>query len=499
LLAGVLTPLAFAPFDLSPLAWLAPVLLFRLWLDADRRRAFSSGWWFGVGLLGTGVSWVQVSIDQFGNVGFFLAALITLAFVLGVAVFYGFAGWLCARLRGSGNGWVLLFPAVWVLSEWLKGWVLTGFPWLSLGYSQLGWPLAGYAPLLGVYGVSLVVVGTSAGLLMAWRESGAPRIAALGAVAVVWCLGAVLAQQQWTRPTGEPFVVSIVQGNVAQELKWRPEKLLPTLETYLEMTREHWGSDLIIWPETAVPALYHQVERSFLAPLDEEAGEHGALLLLGIPFFEKETREFFNSMVVLGGEPRSRYDKRHLVPFGEFLPLETLLRPVLDWLVIPMSNFTPGSSRRPSISIGPYLASISICYEDAFGEEVIQALPEAAFLVNASNDAWFGDSLAPHQHLQIARMRALETGRMMLRATNTGISAIIDEKGRLVEQAPAFERTVLSGTVQPMVGATPYVRIGNSGVLGLVLAGLLIGLVPSLKRRLAGAVKSSPRDPGRSR
>ena len=488
--AGVFTLGAFAPFSFWPLAVIGPGLLMLLWLSASSSRAFVEGWAFGLGLLGFGVFWMHISIDQFGNVGTVLAMLITLAFIAAMALYYGAAGWLAVRLAGGeARIWfrLLLICAIWPLSEWLRGWVLTGFPWLALGYSQLDSPLSGWALLLGVYGVSWAVVLTAAGLVLLLLGPRRHRILALVGLATLWGVAALLVERQWTQPLAAPIRVSIIQGNVAQEEKWKRENLLPTLQLYFALTQQHWDSDLIIWPETAVPALAHRVEESFLQPLAREARERGTALLIGIPFWQQQGDRYYNTMLSLGAE-REVYRKRHLVPFGEFMPFKFLLEPLIDWLQIPMSDFTAGDAERPLLEVAGYPAGISICYEDAFGEEVIQALPDAAFLVNASNDAWFGDSLAPHQHLEIARMRALETGRYLLRATNTGISALIGPGGDILARSPAFEQHVLSGAVTPMGGATPYARFGNWPLVLLSATPLLFSLALAVagKHRVAG-------------
>jgi len=354
--------------------------------------------------------------------------------------------------------------------------VLTGFPWLALGYSQIGWPLDGLAPVLGVYGVSWGVALSAGALVLTAELSGRRRFYPLLGAAVLWLAAWAVGTLTWTQPAGEPLRVSLVQGNVPQELKWQPKQLLRTLELYLTLTDAHWDSDLIVWPETAVPTLAHRVEASFLAPLAERAREHDSEILLGIPVLDPQTDLYYNAMLTLGGE-RASYYKRHLVPFGEFLPLKGLLGPVLDWLKIPMSDFSSGDGgNKPLVPLLGYQVGVSICYEDAFGEEVVEALPEAAFLVNASNDAWFGDSLAPHQHLQMARMRSRETGRYLLRSTNTGISALIGPRGELLGRSPAFAEDVLSGEILPLQGMTPYARLGNAGIVLLVLGMLGAGL-----------------------
>jgi len=484
--AGALTVLAFAPFGLSPLGLIGPAVLFWLWLGRSPGRAFRLGWLYGIGLMGFGVSWVRISIAQFGGVEPWLAITIAAGFALLMALYYGLVGWLGVRLAGAHrtHALLLIFPGLWVLGEWLRGWVLTGFPWLALGYSQIDAPLGGFAPWLGVYGSSLGAA-LSAGLL-AWMVTPAcgQRYAATAGLAVLWVVGVLVGRVDWTQPAGEPFRASLLQGNVEQRLKWRPDELRPTLELYVTLTDEARASRLIVWPETAIPALAHLVEDILLKPLEEEARAEGRDLLIGAPV-EEDSERYYNAMLALGASGRDAYYKRHLVPFGEFMPLKPVLGPVLDFLQIPMSDFSAGSPKEaPLLTAAGYPAGISICYEDAFAEEVREALPQAAFLVNASNDAWFGDSLAPYQHLEIARMRAKETQRYLLRATNTGISAVIAPSGEIAAKTGLFERAVLTAEIQPLAGSTPYVLLGNTAPVGLAL--FLAGLGVALGRHARG-------------
>lgn len=475
LTVGGIATLAFAPFGFFPLAVLTLAVLFFLWRHSSPRRALWRGWLFGVGFMGTGASWIHISIDKFGGVGLPLAVAITVLFVVVLAIFPALAGWAANRFFPHG-GWrklVLVYPTSWLLLEWLRGWFLGGFPWLQMGYSQIESPLSGLAPLLGVLGISWVVA-LSAGLLAYGACTPRRWLYAVTAIALLWGASWLGGRFDWTQPAGEPMQVSLVQGNVAQEIKWLSGQRQPTLELYLSLTQAHWDSDLIIWPETAIPAFYHQVKNGFLKRLGQEARTQETDLLIGIAVWDARSSAYYNSMVTVGAH-QDIYHKRHLVPFGEYLPLKRLLAGILNFLQIPMSDFSPGEAEQAPLQAAGYKIGISICYEDAFGAEVITALPAAHLLVNASNDAWFGDSLAPHQHLEIARMRALETGRYLLRATNTGISAIIGPAGDIVARAPQFKTHVLTATVVPMTGTTPYVRTGNLAVVSAAM--LLLGLL----------------------
>jgi apolipoprotein N-acyltransferase len=490
LAAGALLPLAFAPFNLYPLAVLCPALLFAAWRGAEPRRALLRGYLFGLAQFGLGVNWVYVSMHDFGGVGAALSVLLTALLVAVLAVFPALAGWLSVRLAQRAGGaalilpLVLIFPAAWTVLEWVRGWFLTGFPWLNLGYSQIDAPLAGLAPLLGVYGVSLAAA-TSGALLLAAFERRRNRFALIcaGAFAALWLAAWSAGTVEWTQPEGRPLRVSLVQGNISQDLKWQPGMLEPTVELYQGLSRAHWGSDLIVWPETAMPMYYLQA-LPYLDALGDEAQRHGSELLVGLIYMDTRSDDYYNSMVSVGGAQGGHqvYHKHHLVPFTEYLPLKEVFGGIVDFMGVPMSDFSAGAAVQPPFAVAGQQVGMSICYEDAFGEEMIRMLPRATLLVNVSNDAWFGRSVAPRQHLQIARMRALETGRPLLRATNTGVSALIGYRGELLATSPQFKVDVLSGEVQPRQGATPYVRAGNAVFLLLAGAMLLVGTLLARRR-----------------
>jgi apolipoprotein N-acyltransferase len=483
-LVGCLLPFAFAPVNIIPLAIISPGILFWLWLCATPGRSFILGYWFGLGFFGVGVSWVAISFYRFGGMGITLSTLATLLFVLFLALFPAILGWLGRRYlnRLPDAWWLLLFlPAAWVFFEWVRGWIFTGFPWLNLGYSQTDSPLSGLAPVLGVYGISWVVAFTAGVLVWVVQQKGRIRIITVVGVFLLWLTAGLLTTVEWTSERGKPLTTSLIQGNIPQNLKWRPEQRRATIDLYTRLSREHWNSDLIIWPETALPVFYHQA-KSYLQGLAQEAKTHGgAAFLIGLPVADSEdTAKYYNGVVVVGGEEEKTpqfYFKTHLVPFGEYVPLKSLLGGLLDILKVPMADFSRGKENQQPLSVDGQQVGVFICYEDAFGEEVIRDLPEASLLVNVSNDAWFGDSLAPHQHLQMGRMRAMETARPLLSATNNGISALIDYDGRVIKTAPQFKVSVLNGEIQPRQGATPYVLMGNWPVIsGICLALLVSGL-----------------------
>lgn len=486
-LLGAFTVLGFAPFYFYFIPVLALAALFHQWLHAgSKRAAIAIGFAFGLGLFGVGASWVYVSMHDYGMMPMPLAALATLLFCGFLALFPALAGWLQASIKAKPCWRLLLaMPASFVLYEWTLGWIFTGFPWLTVGYTQApASPLAGYAPLLGVYGVSLLLA-FSAGLVAlaygAWRRVTGRAWLALSSLLALWLAGAGLQTVAWTQPSGAPISVSLLQGNIAQDLKWREDRLQNTLYTYREMVLSS-KSQLIVLPETAIPLFYDNVPPDYLELFAQHARKNGGDIILGLPERDFVKQAYYNSVLSLGTAPTQFYRKQHLVPFGEFVPLKPIFGGIIDAMQIPLTDFARGLPTQQPLAVAGQQVAMNICYEDVFGEEIIRQLPQATLLVNVSNDAWFGDSIAPRQHLQISQMRALESGRTMLRATNTGVTAILNEKGRVVKQAQVFHAAVLHGQAQGMSGATPYVRWGNAPFL-LLLGGLLL-LAVALRQRM---------------
>ena len=479
-LLGALAVAGYAPLALFPLPLLTLAALMLLWLRAPTpREAALLGWWYGLALFLTGVSWVYVSLHTFGAMPAPVAGLVTLLFCAFLALFPAAVGYLTRRPSLGANGRLLLVaPAAWTLFEALRGVIFTGFPWLELGYAQIpASPLAGYAPVLGIAGVTLASALTAGALVVALI---AKSRAALVSLVVVWATGYGLQQVRWTEPVGEPLTVSLLQGNIAQDLKWRPEIAARTLATYLELVRGAEGR-LIVLPETALPLFLEDVPREYLEALARHAAQRDGDALIGLP--EGSPRDgYYNSVISVGAAPAQVYRKWHLVPFGEFIPLRPLLGPIVGALAIPLQDFSRGSATPRPLAVAGQQVAVNICYEDVFGEEIIRQLPAATLLVNASNVAWFGRSIAPYQHLQISQARALETGRYMLRATNTGMTAVIDPRGRVAAVAPEFTLATLTHTVQGHRGATPYVRFGSTPVLALCVLLLLAGLVIARRR-----------------
>jgi apolipoprotein N-acyltransferase len=477
LLAGALAVGGFAPLDVWPLLSLA--LLFGLLArTASSRSGFLIGLAWGLGFFLTGVSWIFVSLSVYGGMSTWLSALATLLFCTVLALFPAAAGALQARWTVSPALRVLLvMPLAWGVTEWMRGWILTGFPWLALGYSQVpASPLAGYAPLFGVYGVTFLLALIAA--LLAWnvtRISLAQRIWAATAILLLVIGGQALREKAWTTPDGAPTTVALLQGNIPQEMKWQPERTRATLETYARMAAAS-PAQLIVLPETALPLFESDLPDFYRARLISLGRMNGGDVLAGLPTGSLQGA-YYNSVISLGSAPSQHYHKVHLVPFGEYIPLKAVWGWVIEVLHVPLSDFARGAVDQRPLAIGGQRVAVNICYEDVFGEEIIRQLPAASVLVNVSNLAWFGDSFAPWQHAQMSQMRALETGRMMLRATNTGLTAIIDRQGHLLAHLPPFTAGSLTGTIQGYAGSTPYARWGNAPVLavwGVLGAGLLM-------------------------
>ena len=475
-LAGAATVLAFAPVGMYPLALVTLGLLVHLWSRASPRRCFWSGFWFGLGLFGAGVSWVYVSLSQYGGMAPPLAALGTALLCALLALFPAAAGWLQARIPASqAVRACLLIPAAWTLGEWLRSWVLSGFPWLSAGYAAVAWPLQGYGAVLGLFGLSFITVAL-AGLIWLLFLRKKQLVAAL-AMALVIAGGEALRHVDWATPVGAPVAVALLQGNTRQEMKFRPEHYANILETYARLAAGT-SARLIVLPETAVPEFLDRIDPGYLAGLEAIARSNGGDLLLGVPY-QDGPAEYYNSVVSLGASGRQLYHKVHLVPFGEFAPPG--LRWVLDLVQIPLSDFARGAPGQKVLAAAGERVAVNVCYEDAFGAEIARRLPDASLLVNVSNVAWFGDSLAPAQHLQIARLRAIETARSYLTASNTGVTAAIDRDGRVLARLPQFTEGRLEIATQGYRGATPYVRFGDWPVL--IASLLLLGAAVFIARR----------------
>jgi apolipoprotein N-acyltransferase len=472
LLCGALVTLSLAPFGVWPLGIVATCLLRALLEDQPRRVVIWRSWLFGVGLFGSGTSWVYVSIQQHGNASVMLASFLVVLFCLGLALLFNLTAGVIYSLtnRPMPQANWLLFPAYIVLGEWLKTWVGTGFPWLIIGYAHLETPLAGWAPIAGVLGISFVIALTGS-VLFEWLSGKGRRLPMMAAsVALLW-LGGWLAQGiAWVKPAGEPVQVAMIQPDIPQSIKWQAGAFNRIIQTYLDMSSELWGTDLLIWPEAAIPRL-HQNATPLLEQLDEKASQSGTTLITGIPYRDTDSGErprLYNSVIALG-TGKGIYFKQHLVPFGEYVPLENLLGDVIELFDLPMSSFSWGPADQAPLQAGDWSLAPFVCYEVVYPMLVTKDTRRADFILTISNDSWFGRSIGPPQHFEIARMRALENGRYLLRGTNNGISAIVDHRGRVLESAEQFTRTTVRGEAIPMQGHTPFSRTGNTPLIGALL------------------------------
>ena len=475
LVAGALQTLTFSPFYLW---WLGPVsilLVMLVTIPLAAKKLFAAGWLTGMGLFGSGASWVYISISEFGNTSIPVSVLLTTAFVAGLALLPALAFWLWGKLaKVSAIRRLILFPAIWILGDWLRGWLFTGFPWLYLGTAHTDGPLAGLAPVVGVHGLTFWVAASgAAAFAIGWLIIRQRHVSA-GVVAVAalipWLAAPALNRVDWTEIGTEPTSVAAMQGNIPQQIKWDPEFLKDQIVAYLGMTESHWNTDLILWPETAIPIPQDQAGK-IIDYIEENLGEESTLIT-GIPWYGFSERAggftYHNSIIAIGnGE--GTYHKQKLVPFGEYVPLEGMLRGLIGFFDLPMSSFTRGPENQAPLQANGARVMPFICYEVAYPDFLARNAVNTDLLLTISNDGWFGDSVGPLQHLQIARMRALETGRYMIRGTNNGVTAIIDDKGQITARIPQFERAVLTGEVFRASGSTPYMVTASWPVLTLAL------------------------------
>ncbi|HSC76827.1 MAG TPA: apolipoprotein N-acyltransferase [Pseudomonadales bacterium] len=490
LFAGALLPLALAPFDWW---WFAPLpLLAYLWLSQNIscRRRYWRSFLFGLGCYGTGASWIYVSVHEYGPAPAPLAALLIFLFSCFMALLFLIPMWCWHRfIQDKPLGIAIGFPAAWMLDEWFRSWILTGFPWLFIGYSQTNTFMGNWAPVTGVYGISFWLALLTSTLFIAlqqrklfWAPVLTLVLAATGAI--------TLGKIEWTNAVPglqQPF--ALIQGNVPQQMKWKPEQRQAIRALYRDMSTPFWQKNtLVVWPEAAIPELYTP-EHPYFSAIDEQLKNNGGALITGVPSAHVEadgTRVFHNSMLGLG-EASGFYHKQRLVPFGEYVPLQKWLEGLLDFFKMPISDFQVGPANQPNMNSGIMSIASSICYEIAYPELVAAQAGDADFLLTVSNDTWFGASIGPHQHLQMAQMRARENAREMLRATSNGISAFIDRKGEIISRSPQFERFILQGTVQAYRGHTPYQQFGNWPML-VLCTGLL--LITRLINRFASHFKN---------
>lgn len=480
LLGGIAISLSLAPLHWWPLAFAGPGLIFWALHFTPSDTAKWVGWWSGLGLFGSGASWVYVSIHYHSDTPAILAGLMTFLFCGGLALLPASMAWLYCRWLRHGAFAPLAFTALWVLFDALRGVILTGFPWLYVGTAHTDSPLATLMPIVGANGLTAITV-LGAALLIQTIDS-ARRLPSLIALAILTTALVITPQlvDRGVSSMGErPLRIGIAQGNIDQEEKWKPENIRSTLSSYTALTEQLWQSDIVVWPETAITVDYWRAA-SFLNAMHDIAQIEHTTLVTGIPYFDLEKNIFHNSITAVG-DGEGLYHKQKLVPFGEYVPLANALRGTLAFFDLPMSSFDRGSAEQELLRAGAYTLAPFICYEVAYSEFVREQMRDANFIVTVSNDAWFGRSWAPWQHQQIAQVRAMETGRYVLRATNNGISSVIAGNGDIVASTPQFERTTLLAEAWPMQGSTPYLRWGSEPLWWL--CAVIVLLQALLKRR----------------
>ena len=489
LLLGASCVLGFAPYYFYPVSVLSILGLCIFWYQArSAKQAFKQGFIYGLGLYVIGIYWIYISLHDFGGMPVVMAGLFTFLLAAFMALFHALVGlfgkWLCIN---NLKHMAIAIPVLWALSDWTRSWIFTGFPWLTMGYSQVPYsPLAGYIPIIGVYGVSMITVMVASLLALLWvnRRTHHPmKYPVFALVILIPTVGGLLKFVEWSTPIGKPISIALLQGNISQEIKWSPEFAQKTIDLYLSMVKDT-KSDLVVLPETALPVISSQLDPIVTQEITTHVRKNGGNLIIGMVEYQDVNETYFNSALSYGVAPTQHYQKDHLVPFGEFIPLKLVFGWIYrDWLNMPLSDMSRGGIKQKPMRLGNQKVAVNICYEDVFGEEIIRQLPEATMLVNISNDAWYGKSYAAYQHMQFSQARALETGRMALRATNTGATAIIDSHGYVLKHAEHDTQTILQGKAQGYTGTTPYVRFGNWLFLLISFIALAFLMVPKVLAR----------------
>jgi apolipoprotein N-acyltransferase len=493
---GALLACAFAPLQWWPLAIVCPAVLMGLWEEASPREAAWTGFWFSFGTFLAGTYWLYVSVHVLGKAPVWLTVAIMLGLIGIMALYNALIGYAAARWlpRGGAWRWLVGMPAAWLLVEWWRGWFLSGFSWLSLGYSQTDTWLAPLAPILGVYGISLVILLSAGALVALVRGTGRMRLAAVLILVVPWIAAALLRPVQWTHPSGPPVSVAVIQADIPQQDKWDDSFAGQILERYRKMTESALGAKLIVWPEAALPDLANNL-LPYISLVDREAQARGSSLVMGLVRASEDGQHYYDSILALGNPP-SWYAKDHLVPFAEFFPVPHFVREWLRLMTLPYESFSRGGTDQSPLPVAGLELGPTICYEVGYGGYMLHMLPKANALVSVTNDAWFGHSSARYEQFQMSRMRALEEGRSMIVASNDGISAVIGPRGEILASAPPYEPYVLRSSVTPRAGLTPFARVGNWLIVSLGTLGLAGALWIGALRRRTGTSGATPSHSG---
>lgn len=482
LFAGALFPFAFSPVSLPGLAIISIAGLFVLLQTTKNKwQSFYHGWSYGSGLFGVGTSWIYISIHTYGHAEPWVAFLLTVLFCTFMGLYIACFTLVYYGLFHSKLLWikVIAFSALWVIFEFIRANLFTGFPWLLLGFSQMETPMRYLAPIVGVYGLSFLVA--LSGCLLGFaiiRMKGSvikPILCPLSLMLSLYLLPYCLHRISWSKPSSEKTSVSIIQGNINENEKWLPGAYKKTLDRYIELSRQvPKNTQIIVWPEGAIPFPYPQA-RLFLEQLPTLVNQRQATILAGIPYeHPKKNNQYYNAIVRLENNQTSQYYKHHLVPFGEYLPA-TVFREIAEYLHVAVYETARGEVNQPLLSIKNIPTLPFICYEIAYADILLKALPKVQLLLTISDDAWFGHSMARAQHLQMAQMRSLQSGRYQIVATNNGISAIINPKGDIIATVPSFETHILNSSIKAMTGMTPWAYVGDN--LIIVALGLLCFLL----------------------
>jgi len=464
-MGGALLPLSFSPYKLPVAVFISIATLLIAVRNSDRKVAFFLGWVYGLGVFGVGVWWIQVSIHQFGVPYWVFSVGLTVVFISLMALYFAFFAFLLSFFNYKSDAYFLVAPSLWLAIEFIRSKFASGFPWLLVGYSQVDGFFKGWIPVIGALGCSGLVVLIVGIFIWALSFSLRKFLVITILISMVFVSGSLLEKVEWTANRGADLEVVLVQGAIEQEVKWDLSHRKRSIQRYLTLTEDYWGADVIVWPETALTTLPEQIPE-LIAFLQNLAEKSSSDFLVGIPTRNSENGEYYNSLLKLGENP-DQYSKRKLVPYGEYFPGKELFEWFDQFLLIPMSDLSPGGPLKDSIIVQGIETGILICYEVSFTKTAFSSLPAAGLIVNISNDAWFGDTSAPFQHLQIARIRALESGRSIVRATNNGITAIINHRGLVLERGPQFIPAVIKHKVPIRSGSTPYVSYGDLPALAI--------------------------------
>jgi len=496
-IAGLSLIFAYAPFSQWYLTLFIPAVAFHKIQFQSPKKSAKMISFFAFGWFASGISWVHVSIDQFGGLPLVVSLSIMLLLCIYLALFPALAVYLTARFSKNQQLNLWLLPSFWLISEYLRSVVLTGFPWLSLGYSQIDSPLASFAPVIGEVGITALIIIINICLVIIFNgikhKNNKKLVSPLVLIFSICILSYVLNKVSWVQVTGQTTKVALVQGNIAQSIKWAPEQEWPTMLKYLDLSRVNFDADIIIWPESAIPAMEPAVQ-DYLTTVNRSALLNDSAIITGIINYNFESKEYFNSLITLGKKQtgdeqgyyyfhKNRYSKNHLLPIGEYVPFQEWLRPLAPLFNLPMSSFTRGSYVQQNLIANNLHLLPLLCFEIAFPHQLAANLTSNTnLLLTVSNDAWFGNSHGPHQHMEIARMRALEFARPLLRSTNNGITAVVDHKGNFIARIPQFEENVLRAEVALVTGMTPYSQWPRLILLLMVLITFIIAKVITVTR-----------------